>query len=113
MTWNIHGAFGRNPRFDLDRVCELILRADPDVIALQEIDSRRDKERNPFTLLQELLGEHGVGAASIVTEDGEYGQLLISRWPLPKYLSAIFRTANANRDARSERASKRRSGICT
>ena len=38
MTWNIHGAFGRNPQFDLERVVELILRADPDIIALQEVD---------------------------------------------------------------------------
>ena len=27
MTWNIHGAVGRNPRFDLMRVVELIKRA--------------------------------------------------------------------------------------
>lgn len=82
MTWNIHGALGRNPRFDLKRVVELILRADPDIIALQEVDSRHAREGNAFALLQEQLGSHGVGAASIVTEDGEYGQLLISRWPL-------------------------------
>ena len=82
MTWNIHGAFGRNPRFDLKRVVELILRADPDVVALQEVDSRHVPDGNAFTLLQEQLGNHGVGATSVVTEDGEYGQLLISRWPL-------------------------------
>ena len=82
MTWNIHGAFGRNPRFDLTRVVELILRADPDIIALQEVDSRHVPEGNAFALLQESLGSHGVGAASVVTKDGEYGQLLISRWPL-------------------------------
>ena len=56
MTWNIHGAFGRNPRFDLSRVIELILRADPDIIALQEVDSRRTTQGNAFTLLRELLG---------------------------------------------------------
>jgi endonuclease/exonuclease/phosphatase family metal-dependent hydrolase len=82
MTWNIHGAFGRNPRFDLKRVVELILRADPDIVALQEVDSRHVPDGNAFTLLQEQLGNHGVGATSVVTEDGEYGQLLISRWPL-------------------------------
>ena len=27
LTWNIHGTFGRNPRFDLARVVELIDRA--------------------------------------------------------------------------------------
>ena len=41
MTWNIHGAVGRNPRFDLARVVELIRRAGPDIVALQEVDSRR------------------------------------------------------------------------
>ena len=40
MTWNIHGAIGRNPRFDLPRVIDLIKRADPDIVALQEVDSR-------------------------------------------------------------------------
>ena len=52
MTWNIHGAFGRNPRFDLTRVVELILRADPDIVALQEVDSRHVPDGNAFTLLQ-------------------------------------------------------------
>lgn len=81
MTWNIHGAFGRNPRFDLARVIEIILRADPDVIALQEVDSRRSGD-DTFAVLRAQLGSHGVGAASIVTADGEYGQLLVSRWPM-------------------------------
>lgn len=86
MTWNIHGAFGRNPRFELSRVVELILRADPDIIALQEVDSRHNAQGNAFTLLRDSLGNHGVGAASVVTEDGEYGQLLISRWPMHETL---------------------------
>ena len=33
-------------------------------------------------LLREALGEHGIEAKSIVASDGEYGQLLLSRWPL-------------------------------
>jgi endonuclease/exonuclease/phosphatase family metal-dependent hydrolase len=80
MTWNIHGAIGRNPRFDLLRVIDLILRAAPDVIALQEVDSRRGEDS--FSLLQDRLGKHGIGAKTIVTQDGDYGQMLISRWPL-------------------------------
>lgn len=80
MTWNIHGALGRNPRFDLTRVIELIARADPDVMALQEVDSRNGEDC--FALLQQRLGKHGVGAKSIITQDGDYGQMLISRWPL-------------------------------
>ncbi len=82
MTWNIHGALGRNPRFNLENVVALILRADPDIVALQEVDSRRAANGDPFLILQDMLGHHGIGAKSIVTEDGEYGQMLMSRWPL-------------------------------
>ena len=83
MTWNIHGAFGRNRRFDLDRVVALIRRAAPDIVALQEVDSRRAKDgSDTFGFLQDALGSHGVGAKSVVTKDGAYGQMLISRWPM-------------------------------
>jgi endonuclease/exonuclease/phosphatase family metal-dependent hydrolase len=85
MTWNIHGAYGRNPRFDLDRVIGLIERHAPDVMALQEVDSRRPRAAgvsDPFLALQSALGNHGVGAKTITTADGEYGQALISRWPI-------------------------------
>src|SRR5260370_29561233 len=83
MTWNIHGAVGRNPRFDLMRVVEVIKRADPDIVALQEVDSRRRSNGNEvFALLHQLLGAHGIGAKSITGVDGDYGQLLISRCPI-------------------------------
>jgi endonuclease/exonuclease/phosphatase family metal-dependent hydrolase len=81
MTWNIHGAVGRNPQFDLARVIQLIQRTRPDIVALQEIDSRRRPAKgDPFAILREVLGTHGVEARSITTADGDYGQMLISRW---------------------------------
>jgi endonuclease/exonuclease/phosphatase family metal-dependent hydrolase len=84
MTWNIHGTVGANPRFDLAGAVELIRRWDADIVALQEVDSRRIMAcgSNPFAVLQEALGQHGIGAKSIITKDGEYGQMLISRWPI-------------------------------
>jgi endonuclease/exonuclease/phosphatase family metal-dependent hydrolase len=85
MTWNIHGALGRNPRFDLDRVVNLVKRHAPDIVALQEIDSRRARAAhidNPFVVLQQALGAHAVDARTVSTADGDYGQVLISRWPL-------------------------------
>jgi endonuclease/exonuclease/phosphatase family metal-dependent hydrolase len=83
MTWNIHGALGRNKRFDLARVVELILLHKPDIVALQEIDSRRGAAGgNPFDILQKAIGSHGVGAKTITTADGDYGQALFSRWPI-------------------------------
>jgi endonuclease/exonuclease/phosphatase family metal-dependent hydrolase len=84
MTWNIHGTVGGNPRFDLVGAVDLIKRWDADIVALQEVDSRRSMAcgSDPFAVLQEGLGTHGIGAKSITTADGEYGQMLISRWPI-------------------------------
>lgn len=85
MTWNIHGAFGRNPRFDLDRVIALIKGHAPDVVAVQELDSRRPRAAGvaePFAALQTALGTHSIDAKTIAAADGEYGQVLISRWPI-------------------------------
>ena len=42
----------------------------------------RRRARSPFELLREAVGEHGVEAKSISTADGDYGQMLVSRWPL-------------------------------
>ena len=84
MTWNIHGGVGTDRRLALERITETIERLDPDVVALQEVDSRRTVPggRSPFELLREAVGEHGVEAKSISTADGDYGQILVSRWPL-------------------------------
>jgi endonuclease/exonuclease/phosphatase family metal-dependent hydrolase len=84
MTWNIHGTVGFNPKFDLTAAVELIKRWDADIVALQEVDSRRAFAcgSDPFAVLQQALGTHGIGAKSITTADGEYGQMLISRWPI-------------------------------
>jgi endonuclease/exonuclease/phosphatase family metal-dependent hydrolase len=84
MTWNIHGTVGANPRFDLAAAVALIQRWDADIVALQEVDSRRAMAcgSNPFAVLLAALGTHGIDAKSITTADGEYGQMLISRWPI-------------------------------
>jgi endonuclease/exonuclease/phosphatase family metal-dependent hydrolase len=100
MTWNIHGAYGRNPRFDLDGVIALIARHKPDVVALQEIDSRRTRAQgiDPFDVLKSALGPHSVSATTIITTDGEYGQALISRWPIAR--SAIHDISYQEREPR-------------
>jgi endonuclease/exonuclease/phosphatase family metal-dependent hydrolase len=83
MTWNIHGGVGTDRRFDLGRVVETISQHHPDVVALQEVDSRRmvAPSRSPFAVLREAVGDHGIEAKSITTADGEYGQMVVSRWP--------------------------------
>lgn len=84
VTWNIRGGVGLDGRFDLQRIIRVLKRHEPDIVALQEVDSRRGRtdREHPFMLLRQALGEHSVEAKSIISADGEYGQLLISRWPL-------------------------------
>jgi endonuclease/exonuclease/phosphatase family metal-dependent hydrolase len=84
MTWNIHGGVGMDGRFDLARIVDAIAHHAPDVVALQEVDSRRRAAQgpSPFTFLREAIGQHGIEAKSITTADGDYGQMVISRWPL-------------------------------
>ena len=80
MTWNVHGTFTLNPKFDVDGVCSIIRHWSPDVVALQEVDSR-GRTDDPFALLAKAVGDHSIDARSIVTKDGDYGQVLLSRWP--------------------------------
>jgi endonuclease/exonuclease/phosphatase family metal-dependent hydrolase len=80
LTWNVHGTFNLNPKFDLTGVCSTIRKWAPDLAALQEIDSR-NRTDDPFRELAKAVGEHHVAARSIVTQDGDYGQVLLSRWP--------------------------------
>ena len=83
MTWNIHGGIGPDKRHDLARVLALIQRVNPDVLALQEVDSRRGSAgEHPLALFRRVLGHHGISAAAIILADGDYGQALLSRWPL-------------------------------
>jgi endonuclease/exonuclease/phosphatase family metal-dependent hydrolase len=80
MTWNVHGTFNLNPDFDLEGVSSVIERWSPDVVALQEVDSR-GRLVDPFAKLAGIVGEHRAEARSIVTEDGGYGQVLLSKLP--------------------------------
>jgi endonuclease/exonuclease/phosphatase family metal-dependent hydrolase len=80
LTWNVHGTFNLNPKFDLAAICAAIQKWSPDIAALQEVDSR-NRTDDPFKELAKAVGRHQVDARSIVTEDGDYGQVLLSRWP--------------------------------
>lgn len=86
MTWNIHGGIGPDGEVDLDRVVNLIRHHDPDILALQEVDSRRSRymPENVFEHLAEGLGSHSAEARLITAPDGDFGHVLISRWPISR-----------------------------
>lgn len=83
MSWNIHGGVGPDRCFDLARVAVLIARHRPDILALQEIDTRGrgDECLAPLRRLFSPDG-HFAEARTIVAPDGHYGHGLFSRWPI-------------------------------
>ena len=86
MTWNIHGGVGPDRRCDLGRVVELVQRHSPDIVALQEVDSRRKWSGGEpaFEFLAAALGEHAAEARVISAPDGDYGHVVLSRWRITK-----------------------------
>lgn len=81
LTWNVHSCIGADGRLDPERVRRHIRDIDPDIAALQEVDSRRDR-RDGFDLLGDCLGDHRAEVRTIRTADGDYGHMLLSRWPI-------------------------------
>ena len=81
-TWNVHSGIGPDAKYDLERIITLVRRYDPDIVALQEIDSRGREGHLPLDRLKAVLGPHTAHAKTIVAEDGDYGHVLISRWPI-------------------------------
>lgn len=43
LTYNIHGGLGTDRRLDLARIASVIAAGDPDIVALQEVDARRER----------------------------------------------------------------------
>lgn len=79
MSWNIHGGIGPDRRFDLDRIAALIARHRPDIVALQEIDTR-GRDVDCLAPLRGLRAGYFAEARTIVAPDGHYGHALFSRW---------------------------------
>jgi endonuclease/exonuclease/phosphatase family metal-dependent hydrolase len=83
LTWNVHGCIGRDGVCDPDRVASVLEAAQPDISALQEIDSRTTKAaRDPFSYFGRLFGWTTVTARTLVARDGQYGHIVLSRWPI-------------------------------
>jgi endonuclease/exonuclease/phosphatase family metal-dependent hydrolase len=83
LTWNVHGCVGRDGVCDPDRVARVLDAAQPDISALQEIDSRtRAATGDPFSYFGELFGWTTVSARTLSARDGHYGHVILSRWPI-------------------------------
>lgn len=86
LTYNIHkGIGGRDRRYELARVIDVIETENPDLACLQEVD--RHVPRSHHDDQPHLLAEYFKAASQLYQPNvhlrvGVYGNLLLSRWPL-------------------------------
>jgi len=87
LTYNIHKCIGGlDRRYDLERTAEAINHYEPDLALLQEVDAgaRRSNGDRQVELLADRLGlTHFTWFANVrVRGGGEYGNAILSRFPL-------------------------------
>jgi len=86
ITYNIHkGIGGVDRRYDLQRIIDTLVRYDPDVVFLQEVDDGVPRSRHDRQV--ELLGEaldlpHYAFQRNVSLTQGHYGNAILSRYPL-------------------------------
>ncbi|MDH3292639.1 MAG: endonuclease/exonuclease/phosphatase family protein [Gemmatimonadota bacterium] len=91
LAYNIHHGEGMDEVVDLQRLAALIRDLDPDLVALQEVDSvttRTDAVDQAAALGRHTALEHVFGAF-MAYQGGAYGMALLSRWPISE--SSNFR----------------------
>ena len=84
MTYNIHHGEGTDGRIGLERIAKVISDAKPDLVALQEVDKnvKRSGEVDQTSELARLTQMHGRFGKQIPYEGGDYGQAVLSRFPI-------------------------------
>jgi endonuclease/exonuclease/phosphatase family metal-dependent hydrolase len=85
LSYNIHkGIGGRDRRYNLERICQVIEAENPDLVCLQEVtrDARRTRYHDqPKILTGQFNALEASYQMNVHYRFGGYGNLLLSRWP--------------------------------
>lgn len=87
LSYNIHHGAGMDGKLDLERIAQVIKDTNADLVALQEVDKgvkRTDGIDEP-AVLAELTGMHAVFEKNIDFQGGEYGNAVLTRFPVEHY----------------------------
>ncbi len=90
MTYNIHHAEGMDKVYAPERIAKLILEDDPDVVALQEVDSASRRVNGHYVAgdIAKFTGMTDTYAETIPFQGGKYGIALLSK-QAPKSVKRI------------------------
>jgi len=93
LTWNLHGFIGQDGQFDPERIRRNLVALDPDIAAFQEVVGA-DHGVDGFGFLRSALPDRQVVAANVERPiAGEYGQMLLSRFPIVRQLKVDLSVA--------------------
>jgi endonuclease/exonuclease/phosphatase family metal-dependent hydrolase len=84
LSYNIHHGEGVDGKLDLERIARVILSAEPDLVALQEVDSRATRSMSvdqPGELAR-LTDMRIAFGGNIKLQGGWYGNTVLSRLPI-------------------------------
>ncbi len=93
LCYNIHHAEGVDGKLDLERIAGIIARSGADVVAVQEVDRKvlRSNSVDQPAELARLSGlPHHVFGKAISYQGGEYGNLILSRFPIVRSQVLLF-----------------------
>src|SRR5688572_23457574 len=87
LTYNIHHGEGLDGKIDLERLARIITNSKADLVALQEVDrnTKRSGGADQAKEIGRLTGMHYVFGKAIEYQGGEYGQAILSRWPISSH----------------------------
>jgi endonuclease/exonuclease/phosphatase family metal-dependent hydrolase len=93
MAWNIHHGEGLDGKVDLGRIAEVIRSQRVDVVGLQEVDKgvARTGGRDFPAELAALTGMTAVFANNFSFQGGEYGNAILTRFPLLSWTNRHYR----------------------
>lgn len=108
MTYNIHHANppsrAKDSLIDLEAVARVINQAKPDLVALQEVDvhnARAGMSVNEAETLGRLTGMHYFFTRALDYRGGEYGDAVLSRYPITDTIGHQLPKLGAREEIRS------------
>ncbi|MBQ1225031.1 MAG: endonuclease/exonuclease/phosphatase family protein [Alistipes sp.] len=83
MSYNVHNCRGTDGVRDYARVAGVISKYDPDLVAIQEVDSMTSRQKRDVTAqLAARTGYYGYFAPAIPHTGGKYGVAILSKKPV-------------------------------
>jgi endonuclease/exonuclease/phosphatase family metal-dependent hydrolase len=87
MAYNVHHCGGMDGVVDVERIANIIKASNADLVALQEVDKDVPRSGNvdQAAELGRLTGMYARFGKAIDYAGGEYGQAILSRWPIDEF----------------------------